>query len=83
MPTLSIEPIHASAPQAKGRVERAKRTLQDRLPKEMQLPSINGAGAANECLPGFMADCNRRFVVAPLLAEDAHRPVLHDAGSWR
>ena len=29
--TLDIEPIHASTPQAKGRVERANRTLQDRL----------------------------------------------------
>ena len=78
--TLDIEPIHAGTPQAKGRVERANRTLQDRLSKEMRLLGIDGAGAANECLPEFMADCNRRFAVAPLLADDAHRPVLHDAG---
>lgn len=29
--TLGIEPIHANSPQAKGRVERANQTLQDRL----------------------------------------------------
>ena len=78
--TLDIEPIHASTPQAKGRVERANRTLQDRLSKEMRLLGIDGAEAANEYLPEFMADYNRRFGVAPRLAEDAHRPVLHDAG---
>ena len=78
--TLDIEPIHAGTPQAKGRVERANRTLQDRLSKEMRLLGIDGAGAANEYLPEFMADYNRRFAVAPLLADDAHRPVLHDAG---
>ena len=78
--TLDIEPIHAGTPQAKGRVERANRTLQDRLAKEMRLLGIDGAGAANEYLPEFMADYNRRFGVAPRLAEDAHRPVTHDAG---
>ena len=35
--TLDIEPIHANTPQAKGRVERANKTLQDRLVKEMRL----------------------------------------------
>ena len=78
--TLDIEPIHASTPQAKGRVERANRTLQDRLVKEMRLKGIDGMEAANAYLPEFMAAHNRRFAVAPREAEDAHRPVLHDAG---
>lgn len=78
--TLDIEPIHAATPQAKGRVERANRTLQDRLVKEMRLRNIDGMEAANRCLPEFAADYNRRFGVAPREAEDAHRPVLHDAG---
>ncbi len=77
--TLDIEPIHASAPQAKGRVERANRTLQDRLVKEMRLRGIDGMEAANAYLPEFMADFNRRFAAAPREAEDAHRPVPHDA----
>ena len=38
--TLDIEPIHANTPQAKGRVERANLTLQDRLVKEMRLQVI-------------------------------------------
>ena len=77
--TLGIEPIHAGTPQAKGRVERANLTLQDRLVKEMRLRGIDGMEAANAYLPEFMADHNRRFAVAPREAADAHRPVLHDA----
>ena len=77
--TLDIEPIHASTPQAKGRVERANRTLQSRLVREMRLRGIDGVEAGNAFLPSFMADCNMRFAVAPRCPEDAHRPVLHDA----
>ena len=76
--TLDIASIHARSPQAKGRVERANRTLQDRLVKEMRLRGIDGMAAGNAHLPEFMADFNRRFAVAPRNAEDAHREVLHD-----
>ena len=76
--TLDIAPIHAGSPQAKGRVERANRTLQDRLVKEMRLRGICGIEAGNAFLPAFMADYNRRFGVAPRNASDAHRAVLHD-----
>ena len=38
---LGITIIHARSPQAKGRVERANRTLQDRLIKEMRLRNIS------------------------------------------
>ena len=62
-----------------GRVERANRTLQDRLVKEMRLRGIGDIGAGNAYLPEFMADFNRRFAVAPRTPEDAHRAVLHDA----
>ncbi len=78
--TLDIASIHAHSPQAKGRVERANRTLQDRLVKEMRLRGIGDMAAANAYLPEFMADFNRRFAVAPRAAQDAHREVLHDAG---
>ena len=76
--TLDIEAIHAGTPQAKGRVERANRTLQDRLVKEMRLRGISDMEAANAFLPEFMADFNARFAVAPRNPADAHRPVLHD-----
>ena len=77
--TLDIAPIHAGSPQAKGRVERANQTLQDRLVKEMRLRGICGIEAGNAYLPTFMADYNRRFGVAPRNPADAHRAVLHDA----
>ena len=76
--TLDVESIHAGSPQAKGRVERANRTLQDRLVKEMRLRGICGMEAANAYLPAFMADYNGRFGVAPRNPADAHRAVLHD-----
>lgn len=76
--TLDIGAIHANTPQAKGRVERANQTLQDRLVKELRLRSISDIDAANAFLPEFIADYNRRFAKAPQSAVDAHRPVLHD-----
>ncbi len=45
--TLGIEPIHANSPQAKGRVERANQTLQDRLVKELRLRNISDIETAN------------------------------------
>jgi transposase len=69
---LGIECIHANSPQAKGRVERANQTLQDRLPKEMRLAGISGIASANNWLPGFVASFNRRFAVMPKDAVDAH-----------
>ena len=77
--TLDMEPIHAKSPQAKGRVERANQTLQDRLVKELRLEGIDGMEPGNAFLPVFMADYNRRFAVAARSPQDAHRVVLHDA----
>ena len=78
--SLDITPIHAHSPQAKGRVERANGTLQDRLVKELRLQGIDDMATANAWLPTFMADYNRRFAVAPASEVDAHRALLHDAG---
>ena len=69
---LGIECIHASSPQAKGRVERANQTLQDRLVKEMRLAGISDIKGANAWLPSFMTSFNRRFAVTPKDAFDAH-----------
>ena len=79
--TLDIQPIHANSPQAKGRVERANETLQDRLVKELRLRGLDSMEEANAFLPEFMADYNRRFAVPPHHPQDAHRRVLHDDAS--
>ena len=69
---LGIEGIQANSPQAKGRVERANQTLQDRLVKEMRLQGINDQASANRWLPGFIAGYNQRFAVEPAVSNDAH-----------
>lgn len=69
---LGIECIHAHSQQAKGRVERANQTLQDRLVKEMRLAGINDAQSANAWLPGYIEDYNRRFAVIQKNVADAH-----------
>ena len=71
---LRIELIHAATPQAKGRVERANQTLQDRLIKEMRLAGVSSIGEAQAFADGFLERWNKRFAVAPRQAEDAHRP---------
>jgi len=72
---LNIEILCANTSQAKGRVERAHHTLQDRLVKELRLAGINTIGAANAFLPNFIADYNGRFAKPPARDQDFHRPV--------
>lgn len=76
---LEIELICANSPQAKGRVERANSTLQDRLIKEMRLRGINDIETANAFLENeFINDYNRRFAVQPRNSVDVHRKTLPD-----
>jgi len=75
---LNIDSLCAHSPQAKGRVERAHGTLQDRLVKELRLRGLDDPVAADPFLPRFMADYNRRFAQPPRVAHDAHR-ALHPA----
>lgn len=72
---LNIDIICANSPQAKGRVERANKTLQDRLVKELRLRNISTIEAANAYAALFMDDYNARFAKAPRDARDVHRPL--------
>jgi Winged helix-turn helix len=74
MRELNVEVICADSPQAKGRVERAHKTLQDRLVKELRLASIATVEAANAFLPAFVAGYNGRFAKPAHRPEDLHRP---------
>lgn len=76
---LGITPIHALTPQAKGRVERANQTLQDRLVKEMRLRGIASIDAANAFSANFIALWNKKFAVPPRDAASAHRPWTQSA----
>lgn len=85
---LNIDIICANSPQAKGRVERAFATLQDRLVKELRLAGLSTIAAANAWLPGFITDYNARFGREPLNAKDLHRPLttadnLDEILAWR
>nr|WP_051062049.1 ISNCY family transposase [Paraburkholderia kururiensis] len=75
---LNIETFCANSSQAKGRVERANLTLQDRLVKELRLRGISTWEAANAYAPSFVADFNRRFAWAAASDHNAHRPVRDD-----
>lgn len=68
----------AGSPQAKGRIERLWRTLQDRLVVELRLRGITTRAAANAVLPEFLADYNRRFAHPPTDAHAAWRPRPRD-----
>lgn len=72
---LQIEILCANSSQAKGRVERANRTLQDRLVKELRLAGISDMDAANTFLPGFVDRYNDRFALAPMRPDNLHRPL--------
>lgn len=76
MQELDIQILCANSAQAKGRVERANQTLQDRLVKELRLRGISDMVAANAYLPEFREDYNPRFAVLPRSNHDAHRPLL-------
>lgn len=72
---LNIEILCANSSQAKGRVERANRTLQDRLVKELRLAGIADMDSANAFLPGFVARYNAKFAKVPRRPDNLHRPM--------
>jgi transposase len=63
---FGVRLIYAHSPQAKGRVERDFRTLQDRLLRELKAAGIETLEEANHYLvEDFMPRWNRRFARAP------------------
>jgi transposase len=79
---LGIEHIAAYSPEARGRSERAFRTLQDRLPKELGLAGITGLEAANRWLAEvYLPEHNARFAVAA--EQDGSAFVADAAQAWR
>lgn len=73
---LGIEIIRAHSPQAKGRVEKLFKTLQDRLIKELRLKNISTIADANKFLEEeFLPKFNAKFMVEPRSAADLHKPL--------
>jgi hypothetical protein len=71
---LGIELICANSPQAKGRVERMNRTLQDRLVRELRLDGVDSIEAANAWCDQFVEKYNEQFACTPRSQLDLHMP---------
>jgi transposase-like protein len=78
---LNIEWIAAHSPQAKGRIERAFQTAQDRLVKGLRQVGAKQVETANQYLEQvYLPLWNQRFRRQPQMAGDAHRalpPGIH------
>jgi len=75
---LGVTQVFAHSPEAKGRVERANGTFQDRLVSELRLAGANTLGEANDVLSEFLPRYNTRFGVPAAQAGSAYR--VPDAG---
>jgi transposase len=75
---LEIRFMHAGSPQAKGRVERLFKTMQDRLIKEMRLSGVNSIKAGNEFLKKYLPEYNERFGVMAAGTTNMHRAIPGD-----
>ena len=86
---LNIEILCANSSQAKGRVERANRTLQDRLVKELRLADISDMDAGNAFLEVFKERYNAKFAKTPAKSDNLHRALnvepdrLEEVLCWR
>jgi len=79
MQQLGVQAISAHSPEAKGRVERAFGTLQDRLVKELRLKNISTITEANIFLEKhFIPEYNRKFAVVPAQKTDLHRKLTKE-----
>lgn len=83
MHELDVELIQAHSPQAKGRVERVNRTLQDRLVKELARAGISDLEGANRFLEEtYLSRFNQQFGRSAAKEADLHR-AMTDEGLLR
>jgi len=75
MRELGITQVFAHSPEAKGRVERANGTFQDRLVAELRLAGASTFAEANTILESFLPRFNQRFGVPATQPEHAYRPI--------
>ena len=75
MDELGVEQVFAWSPQAKGRVERAAGTFQDRLVSELRLAGADNLDGANRVLDAYLPRYNERFRVDAAEGGHAYRPL--------
>ena len=67
--------VFARSPEAKGRIERAAGTFQDRLVAELRLAGACTMDEANRILIDFLPRYSERFAVPPAEIISAYRPI--------
>lgn len=72
---LGITHVIAHSPEAKGRVERANGTFQDRLVTELRLAEASSISEANSVLWDFLPRFNQRFGVPAAQSGQVYRPI--------
>ena len=74
---LGIQLIYANSPEAKGRIERSFRTIQDRLIPELRHKKIKSMKAANKYLKEEFLDnyWNKENTIPPLNSDSAYEPL--------
>lgn len=75
---LNITQNLANSPQAKGRVERMNRVLQDRLVKEFRIANISSINEANAFMNKYITDYNKKFAKPATLEADRHRELTSE-----
>lgn len=75
MRELGVTQVFARSPEAKGRIERANGTFQDRLVAEMRLAGASTIEEANKALETFLPRFNERFGVQAADPEPSYRPL--------
>jgi transposase len=75
MRELGVTQVFARSPEAKGRIERANGTFQDRLVAELRLAAVKTLDEANRFLETFLPRFNERFGVPADIPEPAYRPL--------
>ena len=75
---LDVQLICANSPQAKGRIERLFKTLQDRLIKELRLRKINTMEEGNKYLEEYINEHNLLFAIPSADKENTHRMVKEE-----
>ena len=75
MREIGVTQVFAQSPEAKGRIERANGTFQDRLVSELRLSGARTMEEANTVLETFLCRFNERFAVPATQPEVAYRPI--------
>jgi hypothetical protein len=75
MRVLGVTQVFARSPEAKGRIERANGTFQDRLVSELRLDGATTIDEANRILQEFLTRFNERFGVPASQPELAYRSI--------